>query len=598
MAAAWESAPLVDGSKKRAAWEDAPEVGAQKAEQPKAERSMLDEVKQGVGNLVAGGVRGAGSIGATLLWPVDKATDIIKGDRGPNVSGLVTGKQPLSRNEERRQEMDSALESMGAEPDSWMYKGGKLGGEIAGTAGTGNLLVGGLKAAPLVAKYAPRLAVGGLADTPLATAAPSLLRAIQTGGMSTGATTTGIKAGAQNMLTRIAGGGITGTAAAGLIDPSEAWKGGVAGAALPPALAGAGKVGHAIGQRFATTKVAESLRAFVEAARNAGYVIPPTQAKPTMVNKVLEGFAGKLTTAQNASAKNQAVTNNLVKKAIGAKDLTPEALAEVRSAANSAYDELGQVGIFQADDAFRESVKKAGAASSQMRKDFPELVNKEVDDLVEGLSSRAEFDSQSAIEAIKQFRFSGSANKASLDPAKKALGKAQMKIAGALEDLIDRNLQANGAQDLLTNYRAARQTLAKVYDVEKALNTASGNIDARKLGTLLAKGRPLTGELKTVAEFANRFPKAAQLTERMGSLPQVSPLDFGALGTMSALTSNPLLMAGVLARPAARSLVLSNAVQNRLATQPAAQNRLMELLANPAAEQLLYRSAPAVAASR
>lgn len=464
---------------------------------------------------------------------------------------------------------------------------GEFGGNIIATLPVGGVLAKGVRAvAPGAVGLSNALATGGMRAGVPAVAAPgaNLLRRAAVA--------------APNMLTRMVGGGATGTVAAGLINPEEAATGGVIGAALPPVVAGAGKIGHAVGQRFAATQVPESVRASVEAARNAGYVIPPSQAKPTMVNKALEGFAGKITTAQNASAKNQAVTNSLVKKAIGAKDLTPEALAEVRNAANAAYDELGRVGAFQTDDAFRESLKNAGSISAQMRKDFPELVNKEVDDLVEGLSGRGEFDAQSAIEAIKQFRFSGSSNRAAQDPAKKALGKAQMKIAGALEDLIDRNLQATGAQDLLTNYRAARQTLAKVYDVEKALNTASGNIDAKKLGAALAKGRPLTGELRDVAEFANQFPKAAQMTERMGSLPQVSPLDFGALGTMSALTSNPLLMAGVLARPAARSLVLSNAVQNRLATQPAAQNRLMELLSNPAAEQLLYRSAPAVAASR
>src|SRR5690606_24838065 len=136
-----------------------------------------------------------------------------------------------------------------------------------------------------------------------------------------------------------------------------------------------------------------------------------------------------------------------------------------------------------------------------------------------------------------------------------------------LEDLIDRNLQASGQQELLKNYRAARQTLAKVYDVEKALNVASGNVDAKKLGSTLAKGRPMTGELKQIAEFANQFPKAAQMTDRLVSMPHVVPRDLGALGALSAATSNPLMLAGVLARPAARSLVLSGPVQNRLAAQ-------------------------------
>ena len=96
----------------------------------KAETTIAQDVGQGIGNLVAGAVRGAGSIVATLLRPFDTAAE----------------------NEQRRQAMDDALQSMGAEPDSWMYKGGKLGGEIAGTAGAGGLI-----AKPL-AMVAPKLA--------------------------------------------------------------------------------------------------------------------------------------------------------------------------------------------------------------------------------------------------------------------------------------------------------------------------------------------------------------------------------------------------------------------------------------------------------
>lgn len=536
--------------------------GATPQPAPKEESSLLSNIGQGIGNTAAGLVRGAGSIGATLLAPIDMAKDAMAG------KGLS-----LESNRRRRAAMDAGLESMGAEPDSAMYQIGKVGGEIAGTAGTGGVLARGAAA--------------------VAPAATGITNALATAGMRAGA-----NPGVKNMLLRMTGGAATGGAAAGLVDPEYAGTGAVFGAALPPVLAGTGRVANTIAQKISGVPASEALRQSAAAARDAGYVIPPTQVRPSLANRLLEGFAGKITTAQNASAKNQPITNELAKRAIGAKELTSAGLAEVRSAANAAYDDLAQVGAFQVDDAFKESLKKAGSISAQMRKDFPELVNAEVDTLVEGLSGRGQFDAQSAIEAIKQFRYSGSANKAAQDPAKKALGSAQIKIAGALEDLIDRNLQASGAQDLLKNYRSARQTLAKVYDVEKALNTSSGNIDAKKLGDLLKKGRPMIGELRDIGDFANQFPKAVQTVERMGSLPQVSPLDFGALGAISAATANPALMAGILARPAARSLVLSNAVQNRLAAQPSQGNALMRLATNPSAEQLLYRSAPVLGANR
>lgn len=49
----------------------------------------------------------------------------------------------------------------------------------------------------------------------------------------------------------------------------------------------------------------------------------------------------------------------------------------------------------------------------------------------------------------------------------------------------------------------------------------------------------------------------------MGSLPQISPIDYG-LGGLAALLTNPTAMAGVAARPALRAAALSEPVQNRL----------------------------------
>lgn len=525
------------------------------------ETTLGQDFKQGAINIGAGLIRGAGSIGSTILAPIDIASDALDG------KGLS-----LESNRQRRQAIDDGLTSLvGSDPNSALYKTGKLGAEVAGTLGVGGALAGGARA------------VG---------ASPAIVNSLATSGMRAGSTP-----GAVNMLTRIAGGALTGGAAAGLIDPEQAGTGALIGGALPPALSLAGKAGSAIGRSISGPQVAPEVRQTVEAARNAGYVVPPSQAKPTLANRALEGFAGKITTAQNASARNQPITNELARKAIGAADLTPQGLADVRNAANQAYDELAQVGVFQSDQNFVKALDNAGASTAAMRKNFPELANKEIDTIVEGLKGRPEFDAQSTIEAIKQFRSNSSANRISTDPAKKALGKAQGKIAGALEDLIERNLTQAGNPELLSNYQAARQTLAKVYDVEKALNPASGSIDASKLAAQLKKGRPLTGELKTIAEFALQFPKAAQSVERMGSLPQVSPLDFAGAGAVSAATMNPLYMAGIAARPIARQAVLSGPVQNRLA-QPAGENALARMMANQGTEQFAYRVAPALVADR
>lgn len=461
---------------------------------------------------------------------------------------------------------------------------GEIGGNIVATLPVG----GGLAKVPQALSKLPMLA----SQAPKLNAAATALR---TGGFRTGlpaATTTAGKVG--QMALRSGAGAAVGGASAGLVNEDSAGMGALIGGALPPGLKALGMAGGAA-KRVISPAVPEQTRKAVESARGAGYVIPPSQAKPTFTNRLLEGIGGKLTTAQNASAKNQQITNTLAQKAIGAPELSEAGLHQVRTAANQAYDELGSVGKFVADDSFTKALDNAGASTAALQKNFPELVNNEVDTLISGLKSRGEFDAQPMIEAIKQFRSSAAGNKASQDPAKKALGRTQNKIASALEDLIDRNLQQTGQTALLNNYRSARQTLAKVYDVEKAMNKGSGNVDAVKLANALAKGRPLTGELKDVAEFASRFPKAVQTVDKMGSLPQTSPLDWIAALTGSAATGNLLPMAGLMVRPAARGAALSGVVQNRLAS-PQNPSTIGNLLMNPKAQQLMYRSAPVTGA--
>lgn len=426
---------------------------------------------------------------------------------------------------------------------------GRVGGQIAATLPVGGALGAGVRAAGAVGGIAPSIAV-------------PLGEAIASGGLRAGGAGLGIRA---------AGGAIGGGAMAGAVDPASASTGAVVGAALPAVVRGLGAAGQGIVRGLRGPDVADGVRAAAEAGQAAGYVVPPTQVRPSLVNRTLEGFAGKLTTAQNASARNQPVTNELARKAIGAADLSPESLASVRSRANQAYDLLGKSAPFQADDAFRSALERASGASKQMAADFPELRNAEVSALVEGLAGRGEFGAQSTIEAVKQLRFAGSGNKGAMDPAKRALGSAQMKVAGALEDLIERNLERGGAPELLTNFRDARTTLAKVYDIEKALNPASGNVDAAKLAQLLKKGRPLTGELKTAAEFGAQFPKAVNTPERMGSLPQSSPLDWAAaLGVGAATGGSPIAALGLVGRPFARAAALSGPVQRGLAQEPGA----------------------------
>jgi hypothetical protein len=234
MANPWDNDPVVSRAKPQAKagaqpWDNDPVVtkaapAAQVEDSPTLSQHML--------NLDAGLVRGAGSIGATLAWPVDKFMDLYYGDRKPTVEGLITGKQPESRNEERRRQMTQTLQQeFGANPDSLMFKGGKIGGEIAGTAGAGGVVGNVLGRALPAVGVAPHIA------NALATSA-------RTGGFSTGlpaATTLAQQAG--NIGVRMTGGALTGGVSAAMIDPQHTGTGIVVGGLAPPVVSGIAKAG-------------------------------------------------------------------------------------------------------------------------------------------------------------------------------------------------------------------------------------------------------------------------------------------------------------------------------------------------------------------
>lgn len=362
--------------------------------------------------------------------------------------------------------------------------------------------------------------------------------------------------------------------------------GGAAGAGGAVVAKGIGKLAErATAARGATQAASAGRDAAAVAAKEAGYVLPPTQTNPSKLNSLLEGLSGKVKTAQAASTKNQNVTNALARKSIGAGDeaLTKETLAAIRADAGQAYDQLARAGTFVADEQYVKSLADLQAPLKSFEKQFPGLANKEVGAVFEAVNQPS-MDSGAVVEALKRFRFEGNANKASLDPAKKELGRVQTNVAKALEELVDRNLSASGRPDMLKQFQEARKLIAKTHTVEKALNEATGDVSAAKLAAAAAKGKPLSGELKTIADTATAFPKATQ------TLPQsynaLSPLDYAAT-TAAAVGSggNPLALAGLVARPAARSLILSKAYQGSGLTAPSYSAPLSELLYSGPAQQ-------------
>lgn len=313
-------------------------------------------------------------------------------------------------------------------------------------------------------------------------------------------------------------------------------------------------------------------------ARQAGYNVPPTQAGGGIVNRMLEGLAGKASTLQEASVRNQEITSKLANKSLGLPEdavMTPELLKSVRDKAGEVYQGISSSGLIVPKQSFHDALDKAGEAAVKAEMNFPNETSKKILETIGSVRKDA-FDAGSAVSRISQLRTEADV---AYRAGNKDLGKATKDAATALEDAIESHLKDLKQPDALNKFKEARQLIAKTYTIEKAMNPKTGSIDAKVLAARLKSGKPMSGELKDIAEFASAFPKAAQSTEKIGGTIGISPLDY----TMAGLTGGASMLGGedkessalnaaiaLGLRPAARKAVLSNFMQNRLVQQQAA----------------------------
>jgi hypothetical protein len=302
----------------------------------------------------------------------------------------------------------------------------------------------------------------------------------------------------------------------------------------------------------------------IQAARDAGYVLTPQQAKGGKVSRTVAGLSGEPRLEKLASQKNAEVTNRLIREDLQIPEdqpLTREALASRRKAAHEPYDRIKKVGQIQNDEQYMRDLDALSKPYIDAAKDFPELLSNPIVKRVEGLR-KPQVNAASAVEVVKDLR--NEADKA-FRAGDKALGKAYRSAADAVDNSMDRYLnkltkRVKGAPELakaVEDYRAARKTIAKTYVADKALNDTTGNVDAAVYARELKKGTKLDGGALTVARAAQQFPQSLQRAEKTGGTgPTYADV-------LAATVSKEALALG--ARPAARSVLLSETVQERMA---------------------------------
>lgn len=379
-------------------------------------------------------------------------------------------------------------------------------------------------------------------------------------------------------------------AAAGLAQPSTSTGETLTNIGLGGA---GGALGQAVGNKLssaihsrAQSRVAQQAAAnvadaqrFAAAAQGAkqGYVIPPADLQPGWMTEALSGLSGKIKTAQVASQRNQAVTDRLARNALGLApdaELTVDALNALRNQAGQSYGAVRGSGRVTADQAFTQALDDIASKYQGAARSFPGLQNNAVDDMVSSLR-QGTFDAGDAVDATKVLREMA---ERAFRQGDTGLGKAAKDASRAMEDVLERHVGSLGDPSAVKQLKDARQLIAKTYTVQKALNGETGSVSAPKLAAELAKGKPLTGDLETIARMSQAFPKATQALKEAPKA--VSPLDFFGAGLGSVSTGNPMAMGMVAARPAVRNVLLSGPMQRAALQQTAPSRGLLGALDN------------------
>ncbi len=540
---------------------------SQAVPQPQSGKSMLADF---VRNLTAGAVRGAGSIGATLLTPVDAAA------RAVGVQNDFIGRT------DRREAMDGALRELGADTESLAFQGGKLGAEIAGTAGVGGAAARGLALLPGASRVAP------------------VIEAVSSSGMKAGGLT-----GARGMAARTVGGAVTGGASAGLVDPQDVGTGAAIGGALPVATKVAGVVGNRVGN--ALRPGIDNPELATKAIRDYNIPLGPSDISSSEMVKGARSFLDDTLLVGRIGNKRKDAVQEGFNRAVGqtfgadAAKLTPDVIDAAKSRMGGEFDRIWNRNALQYDGDLFSQIAQLRTNAAKL----PQGESSRVLSWLDDLESRAipGPNNELFIPGDVANRFQSRLRQES-EKATGFLKDDLSNLRRAVIDAFNRSVSPADAAALTLN----RQQYKAFKTVEPLLQSAEAGVAGRNVGDVPAALLPQAVKQSYKGGISNSpFADLSQIgsqyvADRVGrtggsarAAIQNTAVGTALLGT-GAMT-NPLLAAGAIPVAAGVEGLLSSPRAAR-AMLPGGQNPIRGLLDQLELERLLYLSAPVTAASQ
>jgi len=268
-------------------------------------------------------------------------------------------------------------------------------------------------------------------------------------------------------------------------------------------------------------------------AQRLGIALSPENIQPTLGPKTLSAIAGQKGTDAIANANK----NQIRKVALNELGLPETTQLDSKTPFNEArmrvaepYNLVRKLPTMTADESLLSSLNKllpdeAVIGSERYAKGINAIIDDAVAKTTNGLTGAEVLKNVQTLRQRAQKTYNNkSADLASLDVA-----DTNLAIANALESMIETNIFN---PKLLSQFRDARQKMAKTYAYEAATDFNTGMIDVNKLSRVTSKDNAMTGDIAALGKIAGNFPEAftTKATESMLSAPRITRSGIGGAG--------------------------------------------------------------------
>lgn len=260
-------------------------------------------------------------------------------------------------------------------------------------------------------------------------------------------------------------------------------------------------------------------------AQRLKLALNPADIDPSISSRAYSAAAGPRGPEALAEV-NRPRVNEIAKNELGL-DSTTSLTSDVpfndaRAKLAAPYDEVRKLPTMVADETalknlndLRRNDKLIGGEGVAKK------VNKLIDDAV--TKTQAGFTGAELLDNVRNLRSDAKKiyNNQNATPKQLAVADANLAIANQLESMIESNISN---PKLLSQFRDARQKMARTYVYEGATDLNTGMVDVAKLARITAKDNALTGDIASLGKIAGNFPDVFTTTaaSKFYDLPRLS----------------------------------------------------------------------------